>query len=112
MGSTEDSTNPGKSSYSLSSVFELIGACLDAVEAKTVLEVGAFEGDLTADLLDWAAHSGARVTAIDPAPPGSCWRCTSDGPSWSWSGRPAMKRWPTWTCPTRSSSTATTTTTR
>jgi hypothetical protein len=69
MGSTPNSPKPSKSSYSLASVFELISACLDAAGAKTVLEVGAFQGDLTADLLDWAADSGAHVGAVDPTPP-------------------------------------------
>jgi hypothetical protein len=34
-----------------------------------VLEVGAFRGDLTARLLEWAERSGASIAAIDPAPP-------------------------------------------
>jgi len=34
-----------------------------------VLEIGAFEGDLTADLLDWAQGSGATVAGMDPLPP-------------------------------------------
>ena len=84
MGSHRDSPEPGKSSYSLASVFELIVACLDAVEAKTVLEIGAFEGDLTADLLDWAADAGRRVAAIDPRrPPQLLELARAHGPSWS-----------------------------
>ncbi len=55
--------------YSLSNVRELLLACLDARGAKTVLEIGAYEGDLTADLLDWAATSGAHVGGMDPLPP-------------------------------------------
>ena len=42
--------------------------CLDAVGARSVVEVGAFAGDLTRLLVDWAAESGARVAAIDPSP--------------------------------------------
>lgn len=55
--------------YSLSNVRELLLACLDARAARTVLEIGAYEGDLTADLLDWAATSGAHVAGMDPLPP-------------------------------------------
>jgi hypothetical protein len=33
-----------------------------------VVEVGAYAGDLTRFLLDWAGPAGARVVAIDPAP--------------------------------------------
>ena len=36
--------------------------------ARSVVEVGAYAGDLTALLMDWAASSGARVTAVDPSP--------------------------------------------
>ena len=47
---------------------EMLIACLDAAQAKSVVEVGAYAGDLTGLLLDWAATSGARVWAIDPSP--------------------------------------------
>jgi hypothetical protein len=43
-------------------------ACLDAVQAKSVAEVGAYAGDLTRVLVHWAAASGGTVVAIDPAP--------------------------------------------
>ena len=45
----------------------LLGA-LDAVGARTVVEVGAYAGDLTRVLVDWAGRSGATVSAIDPSP--------------------------------------------
>ena len=32
------------------------------------MEVGAFAGDLTRVLVDWAGTAGARVAAIDPSP--------------------------------------------
>ena len=60
--------DPGRWGYSLVNDAELIVACLDACGARSVVEVGAFAGDLTALLLDWAATVGARVTAIDPEP--------------------------------------------
>jgi Methyltransferase domain len=49
---------------------ELMLACLEAVEARSIVEVGAFAGDLTSLLLDWAEESGAHVLAIDPSPEG------------------------------------------
>jgi hypothetical protein len=55
--------------YSLSNVREILLPCLDAIEARSVLEIGAFEGDLTADLLDWAEGAGATVAGMDPLPP-------------------------------------------
>ena len=62
-------TDPLQWGYSLSNVRELLLACLEARGARTVLEIGAYEGDLTADLLDWAEGSGAHVAGIDPLPP-------------------------------------------
>lgn len=53
---------------SMAQVTELMCPCLDAAGVRSVAEVGAFAGDLTRVLLDWAARAGARVTAIDPAP--------------------------------------------
>jgi len=47
---------------------ELLLPCLDAVGARAVAEVGAFAGDLTRVLVDWAGRSGARIMAIDPSP--------------------------------------------
>ena len=47
---------------------ELMLPCLDATGAQLVVEVGAFAGDLTRLLADWAEGSGARVLAIDPSP--------------------------------------------
>ena len=47
---------------------EIMRACLDAVGARSIVEVGAYAGDLTRVLMDWAAGAGARVVAIDPSP--------------------------------------------
>jgi hypothetical protein len=42
--------------------------CLDAAGARSVTEVGAYAGDLTEALVDWAAEVDGRVVAIDPSP--------------------------------------------
>lgn len=55
--------------YSLANVFELLSSLLEAAAAKTVLEVGAFEGDLTRDLLAWADKNGASISTVEPLPP-------------------------------------------
>lgn len=47
---------------------EILLPCLDMAGVRTVAEIGAFAGDLTSVLADWAARSGAHVIAIDPAP--------------------------------------------
>jgi len=35
---------------------------------RSIVEVGAFAGDLTRVLVDWAQPAGARVAAVDPSP--------------------------------------------
>jgi hypothetical protein len=59
-------TNPDEAGYSLGNFAEIWGACFDAAEVKSVIEVGAERGRLTQELLKWAAPSGASVTAIEP----------------------------------------------
>jgi hypothetical protein len=60
--------DPNRWGVSLANTAELILPCLDAAGARSVVEIGAFAGDLTRVLADWAALTGARVQAIDPAP--------------------------------------------
>jgi hypothetical protein len=47
---------------------EVMLPCFDAVGARSVAEIGAYAGDLTRVIVDWAAQTGARVVAIDPSP--------------------------------------------
>jgi hypothetical protein len=60
--------DPGAWSASLVNNAEFVIAILDASQARSVGEVGAYAGDLTGLLLDWAGERGARVVAIDPSP--------------------------------------------
>jgi hypothetical protein len=60
--------DPGRWAHSLQNLAEIMLPCLDAVGARSVIEVGAYAGDLTRVLVEWAAGSGARVVAIDPSP--------------------------------------------
>jgi hypothetical protein len=60
--------DPARWGHSLTNLAEVLTGCLDAVGAKSVAEVGAYAGDLTSVLLDWAAGADARVIAIDPTP--------------------------------------------
>jgi methyltransferase family protein len=62
------SHDPARWGASLAHSAELLLPCLDAAGARSVVEIGAFAGDLTRVLVDWAHGSGARVLAIDPAP--------------------------------------------
>jgi hypothetical protein len=63
----EHPEEPDRIGYSLANVIEVVLGCLDAAEARSVVEVGADRGLLTAALLDWA-DGGSVVTAIDPTP--------------------------------------------
>ncbi len=60
--------DPGHWGASLITLAEVIVPVLDASGARSLVEVGAYAGDLTGLLLEWAAGSGARVWAIDPSP--------------------------------------------
>jgi hypothetical protein len=60
--------DPGRWGHSLGNLAELWLGVLDAAGARSVVEVGAYAGDTTRILLDWAQHSGARIIAIDPDP--------------------------------------------
>jgi hypothetical protein len=60
--------DPGRWAHSLVHLAEIIVPCLDAAGARSVVEVGAYAGDLSRVLADWAAGAGARVWAIDPSP--------------------------------------------
>jgi hypothetical protein len=62
------SHDPARWGASLAQSAELLLSCLDAAGARSVVEIGAFAGDLTRVLVAWAADSGAAVSAIDPAP--------------------------------------------
>jgi hypothetical protein len=60
--------DPGRWAHSLLHHSEILVPCLDTAGARSVVEVGAYAGDLTRALVDWATRSGAQVTAIDPSP--------------------------------------------
>jgi Methyltransferase domain len=62
--------DPGRWGASLVTLAEVIVGCLDAADVRSVVEVGAYAGDLTGLLVRWAQRRGARVWAIDPAPRG------------------------------------------
>jgi hypothetical protein len=68
MATVSRVSDPGGWGYSLANHAEILFPCLDAAGAKSVVEVGAYRGELTGELLDWATRASARVTAIDPDP--------------------------------------------
>jgi Methyltransferase domain len=60
--------DPGHWGASLITLAELIVPVLDAAAPRSLVEVGAYAGDLTRLLVEWAIPSGATVAAIDPSP--------------------------------------------
>jgi len=60
--------DPGRWGNSLANNAELLLPCLDAAGARSVAEIGAYAGDVTRLLLDWASGVNARVVSIDPSP--------------------------------------------
>lgn len=60
--------DPGRWGASLANNAEFLLGALDAAAPGSVMEVGAYAGDLTRLLLDWAQPSGARIVAVDPGP--------------------------------------------
>lgn len=60
--------DPGRWGASLANNAEFLFGSLDASGVRSVSEVGAYAGDLTRLLLQWAEPRGARVVAVDPDP--------------------------------------------
>lgn len=53
---------------SMANLAEIIFPILDAAGVRTLVEIGAYKGGLTAVLLEWADRSGALIVAVDPSP--------------------------------------------
>src|SRR5689334_23245294 len=60
--------DPARWGHSLANLAEILFGCLRARDARSLVEIGAYAGDLTRVLLDWAAEAGSSVVAIDPHP--------------------------------------------
>ncbi|HLJ04454.1 MAG TPA: class I SAM-dependent methyltransferase [Solirubrobacteraceae bacterium] len=61
-------SDPGQWGASLINDAEIMLACLDTAGARSVVEIGAYAGDLTQVLHRWARERGARISAVDPSP--------------------------------------------
>jgi SAM-dependent methyltransferase len=61
-------SDPTRWAHSMAHHADLMLACLDATGARLVVEIGAYAGELTRVLADWASERDARVLAIDPSP--------------------------------------------
>jgi hypothetical protein len=63
-----DATDPDRTGASLGNLGDVIFPCLEAVGARSVVEIGASHGDFTRELLSWAEGVGADIIAVDPTP--------------------------------------------
>jgi len=62
-------SDPGRWGHSLGNLAELLFACLDAAAPRSLVEVGAYAGDLTRMLVSWSAGAPLeRIVSIDPNP--------------------------------------------
>jgi methyltransferase family protein len=63
-------TDPGRWGHSLANLSELVFPCLDAAAPRTLTEIGAYAGDITRLLLEWAVTTSppTQVISIDPEP--------------------------------------------
>jgi hypothetical protein len=61
-------SDPDRWGTSMAQSAELMLPCLEAAGVRSIVEVGAFAGDLTRVLVEWAERTGARVAAVDPSP--------------------------------------------
>jgi Methyltransferase domain len=64
-----DPIGAAESESLLAGVSEVLFGCLEAAAPKFIVEIGAFRGQFTQELLVWGADTGVWVTAIEPAPP-------------------------------------------
>ena len=58
----------GQWGHSMANFAEIMFPVLEAAGVRSLAEIGAYAGVLTAALLEWAEPAGARVIAVDPSP--------------------------------------------
>jgi hypothetical protein len=74
-------SDPGRWGHSLGNLAELLFACLDAAAPRSLVEVGAYAGDLTRMLVAWAAGAPLeRIVSIDPDPQPELEALAADSP--------------------------------
>src|SRR5579859_6929480 len=62
-------TDPGRWGHSLGNLAEIVFPCLDAASPRSLVEIGAYAGDVTRMLVQWAATTdGVRLLSVDPDP--------------------------------------------
>jgi hypothetical protein len=61
-------TDPGRWGHSMGNLAEIVIPCLEAAAPRSLIEIGAYAGDVTRLLVDWSQNSETRVSSIDPDP--------------------------------------------
>jgi Methyltransferase domain len=74
-------TDPGRWGHSMANLAEIWLPLLDAASPKTVVELGAYAGDLTQIVLEWAQNAGASVVSVDPVPQESLEKLAQENPA-------------------------------
>ena len=104
--------DPGKWGHSLANLNELLFVVLETAGVRSIAEIGAYAGDFTRDLADFAEARGGEVLAVDPDPQPALDELADSRSSIELIREPSDQALAHTAAPTRSSSTATTTTTR
>ncbi|HTX30991.1 MAG TPA: class I SAM-dependent methyltransferase [Solirubrobacteraceae bacterium] len=73
-------SDPGQWGASLINDAEITLAALEVAGVRSVVEIGAYAGDVTRVLLDWGRERGAKVVAIDPSPQPELVRLAAERP--------------------------------
>lgn len=79
-GAPEDPYDRDRVGYSLANNRELVERCLEACDARSVVEVGAQHGLFTRELLAWAGDR-VEILAIDPLPEAELIALAASNPS-------------------------------
>jgi len=56
--------------HSLLTFRDLLFGCLEAADARRIVEIGSESGEFTVELADWVAGRDGRVISVDPSPAG------------------------------------------
>jgi hypothetical protein len=72
--------DPGRWGHSLANLAEILIPILDAAQVRSIVELGAYEGDLTRLLLEWGVGKEVSVTAVEPDPPARLLRLVQERP--------------------------------
>jgi Methyltransferase domain len=87
-------TDPGRWGHSLANLAEVFFGCLDVAAPGSVVEVGAYAGDITRLLVEWAEGSETRLWSIDPEPQPALVQLAEDHPELELVRKPSLEALP------------------